>query len=147
MAVKPIPDGYHAITPYLVVEGAAKVIEFASKAFGAQEIFRFPGPNGTIGHAEMKIGDSVIMIADAGRYPPRPANLVLYVPNVDEVYRKAIAAGATSEREPADQFYGDRSAGVIDTGGNHWWMATHVEDVSPDELERRAAEMAKKAAK
>jgi uncharacterized glyoxalase superfamily protein PhnB len=140
MAVKPIPDGYHSITPYLVVAGAAKVIDFAKEAFGAQELFRMPGPNNTIGHAEFKIGDSVVMIADGGGpHPQRPGNLMLYVPNVDEVYRRALKAGGTSEREPADQFYGDRSAGIIDAAGNRWWIATHVEDVSPEELQRRAA--------
>jgi PhnB protein len=147
MAVKPIPDGYHSITPYLVVNGATQVIDFLKQAFGAQEIMCMPGPNGTIGHAEVKIGDSIIMMADAGGpYPAQPGNFMLYVPNVDEVYRGALQAGGKSEREPADQFYGDRSAGVIDPAGNRWWIATHVEDVSPEELERRAAERTKQAA-
>jgi uncharacterized glyoxalase superfamily protein PhnB len=140
MAVKPIPDGYHSITPYLVVNGAAQLIDFARQAFAAQELLRMPGPGNTIGHAEIKIGDSIVMLADANPgHPPRPANLMLYVPNVDEVYRRALAAGGTSEREPADQFYGDRSAGVRDGAGNFWWIATHVEDVPPEELARRAA--------
>ena len=144
MTVKPIPDGYHSITPYLVVSEAARVIDFAKEAFGAQEIMRLPGPNNTIGHAEIKIGDSVVMLADAGTsHGARPSNLMLYVPNVDEVYRRALKAGGKSEREPADQFYGDRSAGVIDLVGNHWWIATHVEDVAPDELQRRMAREAK----
>ena len=147
MAVKPIPEGYHSITPYLVVNGAAKVMEFMKQAFGAQEIMQMPGPNGTIAHAEVKIGDSIVMLADAGdRYPAKPTNLMLYVPNVDDVYKQALAVGGTSEREPADQFYGDRSAGIVDAGDNHWWISTHVEDVAPDELERRAAAMAHKAA-
>ncbi len=108
---------------------------------------RMAGPDGKIGHAEVKIGDSCVMLADpSGPYPARPANLMLYVPNIDEVYRRALAAGARSEREPANQFYGDRSAGVIDSGGSHWWIATHVEDVAPDELKRRMAELARKAA-
>jgi PhnB protein len=141
MAVKPIPDGYHSITPYLVVNGAAKLIDFAKQAFGAQEIMRMPGPNNTLGHAEIRIGDSVVMMADAGGgYPARAANLMLYVTNVDEVYRQALKAGAKSEREPADQFYGDRSAGVSDPAGNQWWIATHVEDVAPEEMARRAAQ-------
>ena len=94
MAVKPIPDGYHSITPYLVVNGAAKVIEFAKQAFDAQELMRMPGPNGTIGHAELRIGDSVVMTADASsQYQAHPGNLLLYVPNVDEVYRRALEAG------------------------------------------------------
>lgn len=144
MAVKPVPDGYHSITPYLVVSGAAWVIDFAQEAFGAQEIMRLPGPNNTIGHAEIKIGDSVVMLADATTaHPARPANLMLYVPDVDEVYRRALKAGGKSEREPADQFYGDRSASVIDLAGNHWTIATHVEDVTPDELQRRMARQAK----
>jgi len=144
MTVKPIPDGYHSITPYLVVSEAARVIDFAKEAFGAQEIMRLSGPNNTIGHAEIKIGDSVVMLADAGTsHGARPGNLMLYVPNVDEVYRRALKAGGKSEREPADQFYGDRSAGVIDLAGNHWWIATHVEDVAPDELQRRMAREAK----
>src|SRR2546422_745300 len=140
MAVKPVPDGYHSITPYLVLNGAAKVIDFLKEAFAAQEVMRMPGPNGTIGHAEIKIGDSMMMADAGGPYPARPGNLLLYVPNVDEIYRRALKAGGTSEREPADQFYGDRSAGVIDAAGNRWWIATHVEDVPQDELERRAAE-------
>jgi uncharacterized glyoxalase superfamily protein PhnB len=142
MAVKAIPDGYHSITPYLVVNGAAKVIDFVKQAFGAQEIMRMPGPNGTIGHAEVKIGDSVVMVADAGGpHPARPANLMLYVANVDEVYRRALQAGAKSDREPADQFYGDRMAGVSDSGGNQWWIATHIEDVAPEEMKRRMEQM------
>lgn len=140
MAVKPIPDGYHSITPYLVVAGAARIIDFAREAFGAQEIMRMPGPDNTIAHAEIRIGDSVVMLADAGGpIPARPANLMLYVPNVDEVYRRALQAGGKSEREPADQFYGDRNAGVTDSAGNHWWIATHVEDVTPEEVQRRLA--------
>jgi uncharacterized glyoxalase superfamily protein PhnB len=140
MAVKPIPDGYHSITPYLVVNEAARIIEFAKEAFGARELLRIPGPDGTVGHAEVRIGDSVVMLADAGRtQSPRPATLMLYVPDVDEVYRRALRAGGKSEREPANQFYGDRSAGVSDPAGNQWWIATHVEDVSPEELQARAA--------
>lgn len=140
MAVKPVPDGYHSVTPYLVVAGASRIIEFAKQAFDARELVRMPGPNNTIGHAEIRIGDSVVMMADAGAtHPARPATLMLYVPNVDEVYRRALKAGGRSEREPTDQFYGDRSAGVSDPAGNQWWIATHVEDVTPEELQRRAA--------
>jgi len=145
MPVKPIPDGYHSITPYLIVNGAAKVIDFLKQAFGAEETIRMPSPYGGIGHAEVRIGDSVVMLADAGGpYLAKPGNLMLYVPNVDEVYKKALAAGAKSDREPADQFYGDRSAGVVDSAGNRWWISTHVEDVPPDELRRRAEEVAGK---
>ena len=137
--VKPIPDGYHSVTPYLVVDGAAKLIDFARQAFGAEEMFRMPAPQDTIGHAEIRIGDSVVMLADAGpENPPRPANLLLYVDDCDSTYRKALAAGGASEREPTDQFYGDRTAGV-DACGIRWWIHTHVEDVSPEEMEKRAA--------
>jgi PhnB protein len=140
MAVKPIPDGYHSITPYLVVNGAAKVLDFAKQAFGAQEAVRMPGPNGTIAHAEIKIGDSFVMMADANaQNPARSAMLVLYVSNVDEVYRRAVNAGGKSERKPSDQFYGDRTAAVQDAAGNLWFIATHVEDVSPEEMKRRMA--------
>ncbi len=142
MAVKPIPEGYHSITPYLVVNGAAKVLDFVKQAFGAQEVMRMPGPNGTIGHAEVKIGDSFVMMADASpQHPARPSMLLLYVPNVDEVYQRALKVGGKTEREPADQFYGDRSAGVTDPAGNQWVIATHVEDVSPEEMKRRMAKM------
>jgi uncharacterized glyoxalase superfamily protein PhnB len=139
MAVKPIPDGYHTVTPYLIVEGAAGLIDFAKQLFGAEELFRMPGPDGTVGHAEMRIGDSVVMLADAGPdNPAQPATLLVYVEDCDASYRKALAAGASTEREPADQFYGDRTAGV-NACGVTWWLHTHVEDVSPEEMEKRAA--------
>lgn len=141
MAVKPIPDGYHTVTPYLVIEGAARLIDFLKAAFGAEEIFRMPGKDeGTVGHAEIRIGDSMIMVADANEeYPARPSMIALYVEDVDATYQRAIAAGATSIKEVADQFYGDRSGGVTDASGNRWWISTHVEDVTPEELARRAA--------
>jgi uncharacterized glyoxalase superfamily protein PhnB len=139
MAVKPIPDGYHTVTPYLVVEGAAKLIDFLKQAFGAEEIFRMPGPGGQIGHAEVRIGDSVIMMSDAtAEYRPMPSMIHLYVNDADAFYKRALQAGATSLREPADQFYGDRTAGVKDPVGNQWYIATHKEDVSFEELEKRA---------
>ncbi len=142
MPVKAIPEGYHSITPYLVVKGAAKAIDFAKQAFGAQEVVRMAGPNGTIAHAEIKIGDSFVMIGDANpQNPARSAMLVLYVPNVDEVYRRAVNAGGKSEREPSDQFYGDRTAAVQDAAGNVWFIATHVEDVSPEEMKRRMSKV------
>ncbi len=141
MAVKPIPEGYHSVTPCLVVRGADRVIEFLKQAFGAQEIDRFAAPDGRIMHAEVKIGDSMIMLGEASeQFPAQPAALCLYVPDTDVVYRRALEAGARSLREPADQFYGDRSAGVADPSGNSWWIATHVEDVSREEMERRAKE-------
>ena len=137
--VKPIPDGYHSVTPYLVVDGAAKLIDFARQAFGAEEMFRMPAPGGSVGHAEMRIGDSVVMLADSSPdNPARPANLLLYVDDCDATYRKALAAGGTSEREPTDQFYGDRAGGV-DAFGVRWWIHTHIEDVPPEEMDKRAA--------
>ncbi|HEY6138344.1 MAG TPA: VOC family protein [Thermoanaerobaculia bacterium] len=139
MAVKPIPDGYHTITPALVVEGADAVCEFMKNAFGAEELMMHRHANGTIWHAELQIGDSRIMLSEADEeMKPMPAALSLYLENVDAVYRRAIEAGAVSIREPADQFYGDRSGGVRDMAGNQWWISTHVEDVSAEELERRA---------
>jgi len=139
MAVTPIPAGYHTITPYLVVQGVAQLMDFLKQAFDAREIMRMPLPDGTIMHAEVKIGDSTLMMGEArGEFKPMPGALYLYVADADATYTRALQAGATSTMEPADQFYGDRSAGVRDPVGNHWWIATHVEDVPPDELARRA---------
>jgi uncharacterized glyoxalase superfamily protein PhnB len=139
MAVKPIPEGYHTVTPYLIVEDAQKLIDFLKQGFGAKERFSMPGPDGKIGHAEMQIGNSVVMLADASpRWKPTKTMLYLYVEDTDAVYKKALAAGGKSVLEPTNQFYGDRSAGVEDAFGNHWGIATHVEDVPMDELERRA---------
>lgn len=144
MTVKPIPEGYHTITPYLVVQGAAQLIDFLKQAFEAEEIHRMARPDGTIMHAEVKIGDSRVMIGEAqGEFTPMLAMLHLYVNDTDAVYRQALQAGATSLREPEDQFYGDRIGGVRDSFGNQWWMATHIEDVSSEEMTRRAAEQAK----
>jgi len=146
MAVKPIPDEYPRVTPYLVVDGAADVIEFAKQVFGAtQRGGVYTTPDGKIGHSELQLGDSVIMCADAATSSEGkafPAVLNVYVEDVDAVYAKALSLGASSLREPANQFFGDRSAGVQDTAGNQWWIATHVEDVPPDELAKRAAEAA-----
>lgn len=140
MAAKPIPDGYHTITPYLVVRGAAKTIEFAKQAFGAEFAFEpMKRPDGTIMHAELKIGDSRVMISDATeQHPATQSMLHLYVPNVDAIYQRAVAAGGTSAMEPSDQFYGDRGGSVKDPSGNHWYIATHKEDVAPQELKKRA---------
>jgi len=139
MAVKPIPDGYHAVTPYLIVDGAAKLIDFLKETFGATELFRMGAPGDKVGHAEVKIGDSNIMIADnSSEWSSRPAMLYVYVSDVDDTHKRALAAGATQVKEPANQFYGDRSSGVTDPFGNYWGIATHVEDVSPEELEKRA---------
>ena len=138
-AVKPVPEGYHTVTPYLVVEGVADIINFLKEAFGAEERHRMEAPDGSIGHAEIQIGDSHVMLGEArGQWKPMPTTLYLYMPGVDAVYKRAIAAGGVSEQEPADQFYGDRTCAVRDRGGNRWYIATHVEDVAPDELDRRA---------
>lgn len=139
MAVKPIPDGYHAVTPYLVVNGAAKLIDFLKEVFGAEEAVRMGDE--TIMHAELRLGDSAIMLSDANpEFPARSAMIYVYVPDTDAAYGRAVAAGARSTREPANEFYGDRSAGVEDAFGNYWWIATHIEDVPAEEMERRAAE-------
>src|SRR5262245_49622463 len=145
--VKPIPDGYHTATPYLYIKGAGAAIDFYKKAFGAVELYRFGGPGGKIGHAEIKIGDSPIMLADEnseiGALSPQtiggtPFSIMLYVENVDAMFNQAIAAGAEQIRPVADQFYGDRTGGLKDPFGFQWWIATHVEDVSHEELEERA---------
>ncbi|WP_020475160.1 VOC family protein [Zavarzinella formosa] len=152
MAVKPIPDGYTSLTPYLFIGGAAKALEFYKAAFGAVEIFRMPGPGGLVGHAEMKIGNAIFMFSDEnpkwGTKSPTtlggsPASLMVYVENVDEAFEKAVAAGATVVRPLANQFYGDRSGSLVDPFGHQWMLATHIEDVPPEEMTRRMAEMAK----
>lgn len=122
MAVKPIPDGYHTVTPYLIVQGVAKLIDFLKQAFEAEEIHRTTRPDGTIMHAVVRIGDSVVMM---GEFKPMPGSIYLYVNDTDATYKRALQAGAASMMEPADQFYGDRNAGVKDPVGNHWWIATH----------------------
>jgi PhnB protein len=140
MAVKPIPEGYHTYSPYYVVEGATRFIDFLKKAFGAEEVVRMPAPGGKIGHAEVRIGNSMVMLADAGsEHPARQLNGMLYVNDVDSVFKSAVGAGAKSVRPPENMFYGDRMGGVTDGWGNFWWIGTHVEDVSPDEMKRRMA--------
>ncbi len=139
MAVKPIPDGYHSVTPYLIVEGVARLIEFLTRAFDAKETLRSEGPGGAIMHAQVKIGDSFVMMGEAqGPFKPMPGSVYLYVADTDAVYKRALEAGGVSIMQPADQFYGDRSAGVKDPSGNYWWIATHIEDVAPAELAARA---------
>lgn len=147
MAVQPIPDGYHTITPYLSVEGADRFLEFLQEAFDAEQIMRMPGPNGTVGHAEVRIGDSRLMLTEAcDKMPSTPGSLYLYVQDADATYQRALQAGAESIMQPASQFYGDRMGGVKDSFGNVWFLATHVEDVAPDELERRVeAKMGRQA--
>jgi PhnB protein len=147
MAAKPIPDGYHTATPYLIVNGAAEAIEFYKRAFGATELLRMTDPQGRIGHAEIRIGDSVIMLADEhpgmGYRGPRSmggssVSILLYVDDVDTIFGRAVSAGATVQRPIANQFYGDRSGKLEDPFGHVWSIATHVEDVPPEEMRRRA---------
>jgi PhnB protein len=144
---KPIPEGYHTATPYLIIGGAADAIEFYKKAFGATELFRFPAPDGKIGHAEIKIGDSPIMLADEfpemGYKGPQslggsPVSLMIYVEDVDTVFNRAVAAGASVKEAVSDKFYGDRMGTLTDPFGHRWHVATHKEDVSVEEMERRA---------
>lgn len=143
---KPIPDGYHTVTPYLIIKGAGDAIEFYQKAFGATELFRFPMPGGKIGHAEIKIGDSPIMLADEfpemGYKSPQslggsPVSLMIYVTDVDTIFNQAVAAGATVKEAVSDKFYGDRLGTVTDPFGHIWHLSTHKEDVSPEEMEKR----------
>jgi PhnB protein len=141
MAVKPIPDGYHTVTPYLVASDAAALIDFVKRAFDAQVVVDMRHPDGTPMHAEVEIGDSRIMLGQANaQHKAMPCGIYLYVPDTDATYKKALAAGGASTMEPANQFYGDRNAGVRDQNGNMWWIGTHVEDVPPEELKRRSAE-------
>jgi len=145
MAVKAIPEGYHALTPYLVCKDAAKAIEFYSRAFGAQETVRMPGPNGRVMHAEVKIGDSMLMLSDEnpdrGAVAPsgkgRSSSLMFYTNDVDAVFKRAIDAGASSIEAPTDMFWGDRMGNLMDPFGHQWAIATHKEDVAPDEMEKR----------
>jgi PhnB protein len=152
MTVKPIPDGYHSITPYLMTKGAADAIEFYKRAFGAAELFKMDMPGGKIGHAEIRIGDSRIMLADdcGGESPFRspqpggsPIGLHVYVENVDAVFAQAIDAGAKAIRPVQDQFYGDRTGTLEDPFGHIWFIATHKEDLSPNEIKQRAEVMFK----
>jgi PhnB protein len=153
MPVKPIPDGCRSVTPYLIIRGAADALDFYKKAFGASEVMRVAGPDGRIMHAEMKIGDSPVMLAE--EYPemrarsPRafggsPVSILLYVEDVDAMAGQAVSAGASVVRPVKDQFYGDRSGVFEDPFGHVWSIATHKEDVTPDEIRRRLASFAKK---
>jgi PhnB protein len=152
MSAQPIPAGYHAVTPYLAVNGAARAIEFYKTAFGATEVMRLPGPDGKIAHAEIKIGDSIIMLADEnlewGNRSPQtlggsPVMIALYIVDVDTVAHRAVAAGATLLVPIADQFYGDRSGRLADPFGHVWMIATHIEDVPPEEMQKRFDAMMK----
>jgi PhnB protein len=140
MAVKHIPEGYHSVTPYVVVKGAERFIDFLKAGLGAEERLRLALEGGAIAHAEVQLGDSVVMLAEAtDEYPAAPANLHLYVEDCDSLYRRALAAGATAVEEVSDRFYGDRSGSVRDLCGNLWSISTHVEDVDEEEMARRAA--------
>ena len=148
MPVHHIPEGYHSVIPYLIIKGAATAIEFYRTAFDAEEVMRMPAPDGTIGHAELKIGDSHIMLADEhpeiGARSPQafggsPVSFLVYDKDVDKLVEQAVAAGAKLVRPVADQFYGDRTGGVEDPFGHVWYIATHVEDVSAEEMQQRAA--------
>ncbi len=149
--VKPIPEGYHNVTPYLVIKGAAAAIDFYKQALGAVEVMRMPQPDGRVGHAELKFGDSFVMLAD--EFPemnvvgPKTLGntsvaLLLYVDDVDKAVERAVSLGATIKKPIADQFYGDRTGTIEDPFGHKWTLAVHLEDVSPEEMERRMAAMA-----
>jgi PhnB protein len=149
MPAKPVPEGYHTLTPYLAVDDATAAIEFYQRAFGAKERVRMHGPDGMIAHAELEIGDSKVMLADpfpqASTRPPKElggtsVGVFVYVANVDEVFQQAVDAGATATMEPDDQFWGDRFGSVTDPFGHSWQISTHVEDVPPEEMEKRSKE-------
>lgn len=146
--VKPVPDGYHSLTPYLVVDGGARALDFYKRAFGAEELFRMDAPGGRIGHAEMRLGDSIFMLADeapetgaksASRLGGSPVSLLIYTPDVDALVKRAVAAGARVFAPVENKFYGDRMGGLTDPFGHRWFIGTHVEDVPPAEMQKRAA--------
>ncbi len=142
MTVQPIPEGYRTVTPYLIVQGAETLIDFLKQGFAAQEISRALHPDGYIMNAEVRIGDSMIMMSEAkGEFKAMPSMIHLYVENADATYKSAMQAGGSSIMEPKNEFYGDRAAGVKDPTGNHWWIATHKEDVSSAEIEKRVKEL------
>jgi PhnB protein len=150
MPVRAIPEGYYSLTPYLVCKGAAKAIDFYTKAFGAKEMVRMPGPDGQVMHAEVQIGNSMLMLADEnpdqGALSPdtiggTATSIMFYADDVDAVFKGAVAAGATAVVPPTDMFWGDRMAQVTDPFGHKWAIATHKEDVSPEEMEKRMAAM------
>jgi PhnB protein len=155
MAVQPIPEGYHSVTPYLIVKGAAAALDFYKRAFGATELMRLDH-GGKVGHAEIQIGDSRIMLADEfpemGSVSPQslggtPVGICLYVPNVDALFQQAVAAGGKVERELQNQFYGDRSGTLIDPFGHKWTIATHIEDLTPEQVNERMAAWSQSQAK
>jgi PhnB protein len=137
MPVKPIPDGFHTLTPACALKDCARAIDFYKKAFAAKEHTRFDAPDGTVMHAELQIGDSIFMVGEASKTPVYTMRLMMYVQNCDAVFKRAVETGATAKEPPADQFYGDRMGRVQDPFGNEWLIATHKEDVSPEEMQRR----------
>jgi len=148
--IKPIPDGHRTVTPYLAIKNAARALDFYEKAFGATVRYRLSMPDGRVGHAEIELGDSVIMLADefpeyGGKSPETlggsPVSIHLYVPDVDAFFKRALAAGARERKRVEDQFYGDRSGQLEDPFGHLWWVATHKEDVPPDEMQKRVRAM------
>ena len=140
MPVRPVPEGYHTVTPFIVARNAAKLIDFIHQAFGAETIDKMATPDGTVMHAELRIGDSLIMLGEAqGEWQPMPAALYLYVQDVDAMFRRAVEAGGVVIKEVADQFYGDRNGTLRDAWDNVWSIGTHIEDVAPEEMRRRVA--------
>ena len=151
MAVKAVPDGYHTLTPYLVCKNASEAIEFYKKALGATEMFRMPGPEGRVMHAELKVGTSIFMLSDEnperGALSPKtvggsPVSVFIYTDDVDGLFKRATGAGANGVAPPSDMFWGDRMGQIIDPFGHIWAMATHKEDVSPEEMQKRMQAMA-----
>jgi uncharacterized glyoxalase superfamily protein PhnB len=148
MKVNPIPEGCHAITPYLLVPDVARLIEFLKQAFDGIERARISRPDGTVLHAQVRIGDSLLMIGEPqSPWKPRPSMLYLYVPDVDATYKRAIAASAKSVVEPVNMFYGDRHACVKDVAENDWWIATHIENLTAAEIQARATAFYKRGSK
>jgi PhnB protein len=150
MSTKAVPAGHHTVTPYLAIKDAVKALEFNQRAFGAAEVYKLLMPDGRLGHAEILIGDSMIMMADEfpeyGAKSPEtlggsPVSIQLYVEDVDTFFKKAVAAGATERKAVTDQFYGDRSGQLEDPFGHLWWVATHEEDIAPEELQKRVQTM------
>ncbi len=148
--VKPIPENYHSVTPYLIVNDAARAIDFYKQVFGASELLRFPRPDGRVAHAEIKIGDSIVMLADESPHTAVQSpetlggtsmGLMIYLPDVDQTFQRALAAGSKERLPVENKFYGDRSGTLVDPFGHQWTVATHVEDVSPQEMEKRMAAM------
>ena len=136
--VRPIPEGFRTVTPFIMVKDAAALLDFMKEGLDAEEVFVLHHGAQKVGHAQMKIGDSMVMVGDAENMPELKGAIYLYVPDADAAYDRAVKAGASSVIEPEDQFYGDRMGGVKDPFGNTWWFATHIEDVAEDKLEKRA---------